>query len=105
MLDGKVIPRGFGILRGSYQTFKNPLTQLPLGERGEVSLVVTRHDWRGDRFIRNGTVMQPVRKYICEHPGCDAEIKPGSKTHMSVAHIHAGYCKCTRCTGTRHLAA
>jgi tetratricopeptide (TPR) repeat protein len=42
MLDGQVIPRGFGILTGSYKTFRNPLTQLPLGERGEVSLKVSR---------------------------------------------------------------
>jgi hypothetical protein len=45
MLDGKAIPRGFGVLQGSYTAFRNPLTQLPLGERGLVSLTVTRHDW------------------------------------------------------------
>lgn len=42
MLDGQVIPRGFGVLSGSYETFRNPLTQLPLGERGEVTLRVRR---------------------------------------------------------------
>ena len=42
MLDGKQIPRGFGILTGSYKTFTNPLTQLPLGDRGEVSLAIRR---------------------------------------------------------------
>jgi uncharacterized protein YfaS (alpha-2-macroglobulin family)/outer membrane protein assembly factor BamD (BamD/ComL family) len=42
MLDGEAIPRGFGVLTGGYTAFKNPLTQLPLGERGEVSI----HLWR-----------------------------------------------------------
>ena len=42
MLDGKEIPRGFNILTGSYTTFRNPLTQLPLGERGEVTLTIRR---------------------------------------------------------------
>ena len=38
MLDGKEIPRGFGVVNGSYQSFTNPLTQLPVGARGEVTL-------------------------------------------------------------------
>ncbi|MBS0264090.1 MAG: tetratricopeptide repeat protein [Planctomycetes bacterium] len=42
LLDGETIPRGFGVLTGNYQAFRNPLTQLPLGERGEVSI----HLWR-----------------------------------------------------------
>ena len=42
MLDGKEIPRGFGILSGSFTSFRNPLTQLPLGDRGEVTLHVRR---------------------------------------------------------------
>src|SRR5262249_60525097 len=42
MLDGEAIPRGFGVLTGGYTSFVNPLTQLPLGERGEVTI----HAWR-----------------------------------------------------------
>lgn len=42
MLDGETIPRGFGVLTGSFKSFTNPLTQLPLGERGEVTI----HAWR-----------------------------------------------------------
>ncbi len=42
LLDGELIPRGFGGLTGGYTEFKNPLTQLPLGERGEVTV----HAWR-----------------------------------------------------------
>jgi len=41
-LDGREIPRGFGVLEGSYQHFRNPLTQLPVGKRGLVELVVWR---------------------------------------------------------------
>src|SRR5205807_9090355 len=41
-LDREAIRRGFGGLSGAYTAFKNPLTQLPLGERGEVSI----HVWR-----------------------------------------------------------
>ncbi|MGH7202702.1 MAG: hypothetical protein ACREJB_19000, partial [Planctomycetaceae bacterium] len=44
MLDGETVPRGFGILAGGYTTFKNPLTQLPMGERSEVTLNVYRSD-------------------------------------------------------------
>ena len=48
MLDGKLIPRGFGIAR-RYEPFRNPLTQLPMGERGEVTLQVRRNNVRGVR--------------------------------------------------------
>jgi hypothetical protein len=41
-VDGREIPRGFGILRGSYSTFRNPLTELPVGKRGLVDLRVWR---------------------------------------------------------------
>jgi alpha-2-macroglobulin len=36
--EGQSVPRGFGVVEGSYQSFINPLTQLPVGERGEVTL-------------------------------------------------------------------
>lgn len=42
MLDGETIPRGFSVLAGGYTGFQNKLTQLPLGERGEVTI----HVWR-----------------------------------------------------------
>ena len=48
MLDGKVIPRGFNIAR-RYAHFRNPLTQLPIGERGEVTIDIDRHNVRGVR--------------------------------------------------------
>jgi hypothetical protein len=41
-MDGQEIPRGFGNLQGSYQTFRNPLTQLPVGKRGHVQLAISR---------------------------------------------------------------
>ncbi len=43
-LDGRMIPRGFGIVEGSYTTFRNPLTQLPIGQRGHVILSAWRND-------------------------------------------------------------
>ncbi len=41
-LDGKEIPRGFGVLQGSYTSFRNPLTQLAVGKRGHVELQIDR---------------------------------------------------------------
>ncbi|MEX2558266.1 MAG: outer membrane protein assembly factor BamD, partial [Pirellulales bacterium] len=43
-LDGEMIPRGFGVLQGSYTAFRNPLTQLPVGQRGQVELQIWRHN-------------------------------------------------------------
>ncbi|HUY89785.1 MAG TPA: tetratricopeptide repeat protein [Pirellulales bacterium] len=41
-LDGQPIPRGFGVLQGAFTSFRNPLTQLPVGERGRVELEIWR---------------------------------------------------------------
>ncbi len=41
-LDGREIPRGFGVLEGGYQTFRNPLDQLPVGRRGMVNIELWR---------------------------------------------------------------
>ena len=41
-LDGQSIPRGFDVLQGGYQPFRNPLTQLPVGKRGLIELHVHR---------------------------------------------------------------
>ncbi|MDA1163737.1 MAG: tetratricopeptide repeat protein [Planctomycetota bacterium] len=49
MFDGEVIPRGFHILTGGYSTFRNPLTQLPVGDRAEVTLQVRRNGVRGTK--------------------------------------------------------
>ncbi len=43
-VDGRDIPRGFGGLQGSYSTFRNPLTQLPVGRRGVVELEIRRNN-------------------------------------------------------------
>ena len=42
-LDGREIPRGFGVLEGEYQTFRNPLDQLPVGRRGMVNIELWRN--------------------------------------------------------------
>jgi uncharacterized protein YfaS (alpha-2-macroglobulin family)/tetratricopeptide (TPR) repeat protein len=44
-LDGREIPRGFGVLEGSYQTFRNDLKQLPVGRRGMVDIELWRNNW------------------------------------------------------------
>ncbi|MBN2475322.1 MAG: tetratricopeptide repeat protein [Pirellulales bacterium] len=43
-VDGREIPRGFGVLSGSYSSFRNPLTQLPVGRRGLVELTIHRYN-------------------------------------------------------------
>ena len=42
MLDGEVIPRGFGHLHSPYTSFSSPFTQVPVGERGEVTVDIWR---------------------------------------------------------------
>ncbi len=43
MFDGREVPRGFGVVSGSYSSFTNLLTQLPVGRRGEVTLSPRRY--------------------------------------------------------------
>ncbi|MBA4019242.1 MAG: hypothetical protein C0483_18910 [Pirellula sp.] len=40
---GRELPRGFSAVEGSYSSFHNPLTQLPIGRRGRVELRVHRN--------------------------------------------------------------
>jgi len=43
MFDGRAVPRGFGgVLQGSYSSFRNPLTELPVAARGQVELSIRR---------------------------------------------------------------
>ena len=44
LLDGETIPRGFDHLHSPYESFTNPFTQVPVGERGEVSIHMWRHN-------------------------------------------------------------
>lgn len=41
-VDGRDVARGFDVVNGKYTAFKNPLTQLPVGRRGQVTLEVSR---------------------------------------------------------------
>ena len=47
MLDGKTIPRGFDVVNGSYKSFTNPMTQLPVGVDAHVTLMPRRHNTTG----------------------------------------------------------
>jgi len=42
--DGRVIPRGFGIVARKAAEFRNPMTQLPVGRRGLVELKLHRKE-------------------------------------------------------------
>ncbi|GAA5509961.1 tetratricopeptide repeat protein [Novipirellula caenicola] len=42
-IDGRDVPRGFAVVSGNYRSFTNPLTQLPVGDRGVVTLMPRRH--------------------------------------------------------------
>ena len=45
-MDGRHVPRGFGIVQGTVEEFKNPMTQLTVGHRGLVRLDVKRkNEW------------------------------------------------------------
>lgn len=43
-VDGRPIARGFNIVQGKYKTFRNPVTQLPVGRRAIVLLGVQRRN-------------------------------------------------------------
>ncbi len=47
MFEGRTVPRGFSVVDGSYRSFTNPLTQLPVGDRGQVTLSPRRHQTTG----------------------------------------------------------
>ena len=62
MLDGELIPRGFDVVSGSYTLFRNELTQLPVGTRGEVTLNVSRRHVRGtaDEQLDYLVITEPI---------------------------------------------
>ncbi|MHC4401725.1 MAG: tetratricopeptide repeat protein, partial [Planctomycetota bacterium] len=41
-VDGREVPRGFGVVQGDVEKFRNPLTELAVGRRGAVELNVRR---------------------------------------------------------------
>ncbi len=47
-LDGQAIPRGFDVVQGPFTMFRNPLTQLPVGQRGHVEIRLSRINLRAD---------------------------------------------------------
>ena len=51
MHEGRVIPRGFGVVAPPYSAFTNPLTQVPVGTRGEVSLFPRRRNVSNRRDV------------------------------------------------------
>ncbi|HEV3341692.1 MAG TPA: alpha-2-macroglobulin family protein, partial [Pirellulales bacterium] len=47
-LDGQAIARGFDVVQGPFTMFRNPLTQLPVGQRGHVEIRLWRANLRAD---------------------------------------------------------
>lgn len=60
--DGEVIPRGFGVLQGGYTPFRNPLSQLPVGQRGHVTLEM----WRAN--VPSGTPEEQLEYLVLVEP-------------------------------------
>ncbi len=61
--NGRQIERGFGIVEGRYQTFSNPLTQLPVGSKASVRLRIHRQNegWnRPDNQLDYLVVTEPL---------------------------------------------
>jgi uncharacterized protein YfaS (alpha-2-macroglobulin family)/tetratricopeptide (TPR) repeat protein len=46
--DGKPVGRGFDVLAGSYSTFRNPLSQLPVARRASVTIETYRQNVSGN---------------------------------------------------------
>ena len=61
-LDGREIPRGFDVLEGGYTSFRNPLTQLPVGRRGVVNLEI----WR--RNLTPTSTEEPLEYLVVTEP-------------------------------------
>jgi hypothetical protein len=62
-LDGREIPRGFGPVVGAYTSFRNPLTQLPVGSRAQVEIRFARsdyHDNLGEAAPHYIVVTEPI---------------------------------------------
>jgi TolA-binding protein len=53
IFQGKEIPRGFSVLDGSYSTWRNTLTQIPLGGFGRVTLQYHRREYEDRQPYRN----------------------------------------------------
>ncbi len=61
--EGQPVNRGFGVLQGSYTSFRNPLTQLPVGRRGRVELQVRRYNLPNnvpENFLEYLVVTEPL---------------------------------------------
>ncbi|WP_158265496.1 tetratricopeptide repeat protein [Blastopirellula marina] len=85
--DGQEIPSGFGVVSGSYQSFRNDLSQLPAAERGKVRL----HLYRSN--VRNDDDEQQMEYIVITEPiPAGATIDPNSlRGDYERYEIHPGY--------------
>jgi alpha-2-macroglobulin len=104
MFNGKPVPRGFGVLTGSYKTFTNPFTQVPVGERGEVVLRMYRRNISSDPGRHNEplVVVEPIPAGCTVLEGSVSgdrlvrhDIEPGRITFYLGGHDHPGYVQYT----------
>lgn len=85
--DGEEIPRGFGVVSGSYQSFRNELTELPSGERGQVRVNIYRSN------VRNDEEDQQMEYLVVTEPiPAGATVDPSSISGSFERYeIHPGY--------------
>jgi len=85
--DGEEIPRGFGVVNGSYQSFRNELTELPSGERGKVRVNIYRSN------VRNDEEEQQMEYLVVTEPiPSGATVDPSSISGSFERYeIHPGY--------------
>lgn len=85
--DGEEIPRGFGVVSGSYQSFRNELTELPSGERGQVRVNIYRSN------VRNDEEEQQMEYLVVTEPiPSGATVDPSSISgNFERYEIHPGY--------------
>jgi len=60
-VDGREIARGFGVVQGSYTSFRNPLSELPVGQRGVVELGIRRN-------VRSDTPAEQLEYLVVVEP-------------------------------------
>lgn len=57
LYDGREIQRGFSVLDGSYETWRNPVTQIPLGGFTRVTVEYNRRQFDYDRPYMNQPIL------------------------------------------------
>ena len=98
-MDGRQVPRGFGVVSGNFDVFRNPMTQLTVGHRGSVTLEIGRkREWADipDEQLEYLVVTEPIPAgaTVVEnsvHGGFERfELSPGAITFYVGNRRHVG---------------